>query len=375
MEQRKFRRAADHFARAIPLQTGLYHAHALLAQALYRLGECKGPQLWTEALWYLGCRQTALRHLTEAIRLAPGRAELLRQRAEWRRKSNDLRGARHDLDEAIRLGARNLGKDAKTLGEDYRVRAEVLSDQQLFAQALLDCREALRINPKDPDSHRMLGEVLLHLGCAEDALAALDECVNVDPRPASRVFWLRAQARADLGDFEGVRREYTRALAVRADPQLYVRRGWAWLLSGALKAAREDFEEALRLDPQLADAHNGLGLVRAQMGEYVQAVADAEKALQCGDSSEWLRYNAARVYSQAAAAVSADPRVPAEARQLRQAYESRAVRLLGEALERVPDPARTDFWRTKVERDLALVPLALNAGFHSLAARYNTTPR
>jgi tetratricopeptide (TPR) repeat protein len=371
MEQRQFSRAADQFARAIPLQPGLYHAHALLGQALHQLGDSNRPQLWTEALSLLSYRQKALLQFNEAIRLAPGRADLFRQRAEWRRKSGDLSGARHDLDEAIRLGIWDGARDAKALGEDYRVRAEVLSRQRLNLEALLDCCEAVRLYPKDAESHRVLGELLSQLGCAEGALAALDKCLDLDPRPASRVFWLRAQARADLGDFEGVRREYTRALAVRADPQVYVRRGWAWLLTGALKPAREDFEEALRRDPGLADAHNGLGLVRAQMGEYVQGVADAEQALRSGARSEWLLYNAARVYAQAAGAVSADPRLPPGARQQRQEYEARAVRLLGEALECVPEESRADFWRDKVERDLALVPLALNASFHRLAGQFN----
>jgi tetratricopeptide (TPR) repeat protein/tRNA A-37 threonylcarbamoyl transferase component Bud32 len=370
LERKKLRLAMEQLEKAIALQPSPYHAHTLLAEVCRQLADLPGVGLVSDAL-RRGFSARAGRHLDQAIRLQPERAEAYRQRAEGWRRSDKPWKALHDLDEAIRVGSHHEIPDTRALAADHRLRAEVLAEVRLYPQALRASQEAVRLDANNPENHRVHAEMLLQVGCAEDALAALDECVRLNPQAGLRVFWLRAQARVRLGDLEGAPLEYTRALAVHADAKTYVQRGWAWLLTGALPQARADFEEALRRDPHLADAYNGRGLVRASQGEYLQGVADAKEALRCGPPSEWLLYNAARVYAQAAAAVSRDPHLAPGQLQLRQEYEASAVKLLDAALSWLPRARQSEFWRNQVLRDLALEPLKFNRAFGRLAAQYN----
>ncbi len=57
------------------------------------------------------------------------------------------------------------------------------------------------------------------------------------------------------------------------------RRGWAYLLSDAFKLALVDFDAALKLDPGLGHAYSGRGLARVSLGQWRDAVADVDTAV------------------------------------------------------------------------------------------------
>src|SRR5262249_56245231 len=80
-------------------------------------------------------------------------------------------------------------------------------------------------------------------------------------------------------------------------------RGWCYLALEAWPLARRDFEEAVRLDPNSGDAHNGLGFARARLGDHVGAARSARTALRLGPKTSRMLYNSARVFAQAVAAI------------------------------------------------------------------------
>jgi hypothetical protein len=209
-----------------------------------------------------------------------------------------------------------------------------------------------------------------------EALRELDRCLALSPRPAAELFVDRARARVALGQLDLVPEEYTRALAVRRAPELYAARGWARVVADAPRLARADFEAALELRPDCADARVGLGYVAALAGDHRRGAAEAARALRQEQArgaapSPRLLYKAARAFAQAAgaAAASADPGVRAFARQV---YAPRAVELLGQALAAEDPGRRAAFWRQNVVPDDALAPVKETAEFANLAARWGT---
>lgn len=64
-----------------------------------------------------------------------------------------------------------------------------------------------------------------------------------------------------------------------------VRRGDAEITTQNLEAALVSFQEAARLDPQLAVAHSRMGLIFRRMGEYEQAIHAYSEALRRDSSS------------------------------------------------------------------------------------------
>ena len=112
----------------------------------------------------------------------------------------------------------------------------------------------------------MRASALLELKRYGDAVAACDAVL--EHRPAvggpSRT---RGLAKSRRNDFVGAIGDYNMAIAQQpADSLLRARRGWAYLVSGAPKLARHDFEEAIRLDPSSADAYSGRGAAVVALG-------------------------------------------------------------------------------------------------------------
>jgi tetratricopeptide (TPR) repeat protein len=166
--------------------------------------------------------------------------------------------------------------------------------------------------------------------------------------------------------------DYTQALALKRDGATYAHRGWAHVLSEAPLLALHDFEEAIRLEPELADAYNGRGYARVKLGQYRQAVADAEEAIRRGPRSERTLYNAARIYAQAVGKVDAETGAtrPTGTAVLRARYESRALELIRQALDLHSASERRAFWQEFIMPDGALQPIRRAPGLVRLAERY-----
>jgi eukaryotic-like serine/threonine-protein kinase len=154
-------------------------------------------------------------------------------------------------------------------------------------------------------------------------------------------------------DFSGAIEDFTSALARGGDrAKLLRRRGWLYIIADAPSLALHDFEEAIRLDSSSGDAHNGRGRARLGMGEYREAVADAERALSLGQPTADLYYKAARVFARAALAVTAEARKKGqESVRLAARYQDRAAGLLREAIRLRPDEDRASFVRDVIRVD------------------------
>ncbi len=122
---------------------------------------------------------------------------------------------------------------------------------------------------------------------------------------------------------------YTRALAVApGEVPTQVMRGWAHVTRKRFDRAEADFAEAIRLDPDHADAHAGLGFVRASLHasgdaqrEAVQAVLRIDRIHHASDYEVF--HNVACIYAVLAQS-DADHTT---------SYQDQAINLLRRALE------------------------------------------
>src|SRR5262249_39091424 len=157
----------------------------------------------------------------------------------------------------------------------------------------------------------------------------------------------------------------TRAILLKPDALALRYRGWSYLALGSPRLARPDFDAALRLDREDADALCGRGLAAVQLirpgaepgavaREGRAAAADADEALRLADNPTLpLLLGCARVHARAAGVLGAagDPAV--DGRRASD-YQERALGLLRDALELVPQAERADFWRASIRGDPAL---------------------
>lgn len=134
-----------------------------------------------------------------------------------------------------------------------------------------------------------LGGALILEGKEEEAHPHFEAAARINPRDP--------MSRSNLGTYfqthnqirEGVA-EYQAAISLTSDPgllaQTYVNLGAAQRTLGEDEAARQDFEQSLRLNPKQFNAWLGLGLLAEKQGNLQEAVSDLSRSVELHPSAQ-----------------------------------------------------------------------------------------
>ena len=158
--------------------------------------------------------------------------------------------ATREAQEAVRL--------APDLDVAHYALARGLLGRERLGEAEAAIKEALRLGPRDPDFHALLGWIRLGREDREGARRAAEAGLRVEPDHAGCAN-LRAHALVLLG-WEGAAGAALQGVLAR-DPENafgHANLGWLLLQQGDPPAAMGRFREALRLDPELDWAREGL---------------------------------------------------------------------------------------------------------------------
>jgi tetratricopeptide (TPR) repeat protein len=261
------------------------------------------------------------------------------------------------------------------LGEDYFERGRILHLGKKYERAVNAYDEALRILPAYAEAHRLRGKALLELHRYKEAIESFDQYLArvESDRPT---YLARAWAQAKLGNYLSAIEDYTLALKMKPDSETLSARGWLHLHCKVPNFAKSDFEAAIRLNPDSAEALSGLGYTQVVLGQYREGIRDANKALQRGPESTRLLYTVARTFAQAVGKMDRDP-ARWSRQDLEERYEcqARALDLIRSALRSLPVSERFTFWRDFVEADHALDPIRGSSEWTHLAGGYSNAAR
>jgi tetratricopeptide (TPR) repeat protein len=169
---------------------------------------------------------------------------------------------------ALGLAHLDQGKDAVTAAQ----RAVALAPEMAFAHyalgsALLEhgdakaaeraAREALRLDP-GPDEHALLAHAFSRQQRWAEALDAADRGLAIDPEDQSCANF-RALALTNLGRIDDANDVVHGSLAFNPDNAYsHANRGWLLLRQSKVEDAVESFRTALRLDPTMDWARQGI---------------------------------------------------------------------------------------------------------------------
>ncbi len=169
-----------------------------------------------------------------------------------------IEAARLKLDEAIALFGKAIDRDPK-LADAYLSRAEARLRKRDWANALNDASQAFRLDPTSAEALTLQAEARYRSSAdPAGALADLDRATKIDPTHAA-------------------------ALALRSHVRL-VRDRIGEVISGPddQKAARDDAEAALRVDPEQPLAYLTLAEVCQAEGNTADALRYASRAVDKG---------------------------------------------------------------------------------------------
>jgi tetratricopeptide (TPR) repeat protein len=144
--------------------------------------------------------------------------------------------------------------------------------------------------------HAVQGSALRDAGAHEEALAAYDRAVALDPGLV-RAYRSRAILHARQGDHDRAITDMDRALALSPDDaRSHAARGEYHRILGHHDLALADLDHSIRLDPAHDFAWASRGATRLARGELDEALADLNQALELRPEYVWALVRRARTW-------------------------------------------------------------------------------
>ncbi|MBR8334396.1 tetratricopeptide repeat protein [Burkholderia ambifaria] len=258
--------AIAHYRRAVALRPDYPEAHNNLGNALR---DARDPA-------------EAMQSCSRAIELRPGYAEAY----------NNLGNVLQDLGE-LDAAAASYGKAIAfhpAYAEAHSNLGNVLRTQERHADAIVHYRRAIELNPALPAACHGLGLSLWALGELSEAVSVLGAAAAGSGDASLHNNY--AGVLCDAGDLDAATTHYTRAIALDASLAAAhanlsgVRRRQARYAEALVHA-----QEAIRIAPDLADAHNQAGNAHHGLGDLVAAQACYRTALELNPADSGACHN------------------------------------------------------------------------------------
>jgi tetratricopeptide (TPR) repeat protein/S1-C subfamily serine protease len=196
--------------------------------------------------------------------------------------------------EAIRAFEESLYKQPDympSLSELSKIYRELKN----FDKALAALKKAIQITPKNANLYNEKWVVLSNSKRDKEALLAINEAIALSPRAA--FYSNRGTTYAGLKDYSKAIADYDKAIAINPEyAEAYYNRGVAY---GALKdysKAIADYDKAIAINPELAEAYSNRGVAYAGLKDYSKAIADYDKAIAINPELAEAYYNRGVAY-------------------------------------------------------------------------------
>ncbi len=168
--------------------------------------------------------------------------------------------------------------------------------------AIADFERAIEINPKEADAFYNMGLIKGEIRDYKSALTFMNKADAIRPNEKykrrigeykSEIERLERERleRERLERIENITADYNKAIEI--DPQdadAYNNRGFAKNKSGDYQGAIADFNKALAINPQDYAAYTNRGIAKRNLGDDRGGCADFKKAVSLGDqgTAQWL---------------------------------------------------------------------------------------
>jgi tetratricopeptide (TPR) repeat protein/S1-C subfamily serine protease len=166
----------------------------------------------------------------------------------------------------------------------------VYRDSNQLDKALAAIDKAIQLQPNNPNLYNEKWAVLSALKRYKEAAAAINKAIELSPRAA---FYLnQGIVRNDLGDKQGAIDDFNQAIKFNPNLALaYYNRGIVRYELGDKQGAIDDFNQAIKFNPNLAEAYYNRGIVRYELGDKPGAIDDFNQAIKFNPNLALAYYN------------------------------------------------------------------------------------
>lgn len=244
---------------------------------------------YARALLYMdmGRYSAAEADLTRAIKLKPAYWNFYLSRAQSASKQGKYDSAVKDYKTYLRHRKKNNAVSME-LAEAY-FGAYKYNDAEKELNALL------KKEPDNPKIFWLLGRIKQNRDALDEAVSYYSKAIHRDEAYAP-AYRYRALAFKDMGDAQAAVEDYTRLLELQPDAQIYNRRGVVYEENKEFEKAAADYTRAIELNPKWSIPYNNRGFAKMNLGDWKAAREDLETAIKLEPSAPTAYINLAGVY-------------------------------------------------------------------------------
>lgn len=163
---------------------------------------------------------------------------------------------------------------------DFYSKGEANYRAGKYAAAVKDLTQAVKLSPDWDDPHYVLALALTEVGRLKEAIAEFKQVVNlaIKDEPKILALYNMGNAYADLGHYEEAIEAYQQAIKLNANSsnprplsKPHNNLGLAYAASNRIADAVTEFNQAVQLKPDYAEAHFNLGVAYLQLGKKHEA--------------------------------------------------------------------------------------------------------
>ncbi len=277
-EQRDYDRAIADFGTALRLDSTKKIYATRSAEAYYRRGE-----VFFEKLDY----DRAIADYVEAIRLDPENRNYRTRNADAYYRRGNAAFGRQDYERALADYVAALQLDPANPA--YRSKRD-------NTRTIVDSSEAIRRDANDAAAFGRRAAAYLAERDYERAIADYSASVRLDSADAgyraglARAYYERGHTFYDRRDYHSAIADYSEAIRLEPTTQRLNSRCWSRAIVGDLQAALADCNEALKQQPDYANALDSRAFAYLKLGDLDKAVADYTAALKLDPRNEYSLY-------------------------------------------------------------------------------------